>query len=215
MAPPTPTSRSAFFRRPAQPAGFSVLASVPYVEELQRCWVDPRKFTHFMGDCHVLTKMQNALDYGFGGMPNIEPSEAGLVLSPELQAVCLALHYFLPVLGGKHLVVRTDNTSVVCLINHQGNTRTQQSLRSVQHLLCWADRHLLSLRAVLNMAVNLLSGQCPHPGEWKLHPKVVQAIWHRYGQVPFGFLCGNLPVPWARMFWHMGGQICGYTPSSH
>ncbi len=36
----------------------------------------------------------------------------------ELRAVFLALMYFLPVLGGHHIIVRTDNMAVVSHINH-------------------------------------------------------------------------------------------------
>ncbi len=37
----------------------------------------------------------------------------------ELRAVFLALKYFLPVLGGYHIIVRTDNMAVVSHINVQ------------------------------------------------------------------------------------------------
>ncbi len=40
----------------------------------------------------------------------------------ELRAVFLALKYFLPVLGGYHIIVRTDNMAVVSHINRQGGS---------------------------------------------------------------------------------------------
>ena len=105
----------------------------------------------------------------------------------ELQAVWCALRHFLPYLSGKHVLVRTDNTSVVYHINHQGSARSRQSLRVAQLLLHWAHPRLLSLRAMylpgaLNGPADLLSRQGPHPGEWRLHPEVVGAIWRRFGR---------------------------------
>ncbi len=51
----------------------------------------------------------------------------------ELRAVFLALMYFLPVLGGHHIIVRTDNMAVVSHIIRQGGSRsrTLNSLRAV------------------------------------------------------------------------------------
>ncbi|XP_059894386.1 uncharacterized protein LOC132447566, partial [Gadus macrocephalus] len=105
----------------------------------------------------------------------------------ELLAVFLALRHFLPVLRGRHVLVRTDNTSTVYHVNHQGGTRSRQSLRVTQRLLPWAFPHFLSLRAVhvpgvRNTAADLLSRQGPPPGEWRLHPEVVGMIWDRYGR---------------------------------
>ncbi len=46
----------------------------------------------------------------------------------ELRAVFLALKYFLPVLGGYHIIVRTDNMAVVSHINRQGGSRPSSPL---------------------------------------------------------------------------------------
>lgn len=104
----------------------------------------------------------------------------------ELLAVLMALRHFLPYLEGRHVLVRTDNTSVVYLINHQGGTRSQSALVLTRRLLLWAHPRLLSLRAshipgVQNSVADLLSRGQPHPGEWRLHADVVQDIWRRYG----------------------------------
>lgn len=105
----------------------------------------------------------------------------------ELTAVLLALRHFLPVLVGRHVLIRTDNTAVVYHINHQGSTRSRRCLRVVQRLLPWALAHMLSLRAmhipgVRNTAADFLSRRRPHPGEWMLHPEVMRQIWSRYGK---------------------------------
>ncbi len=54
-----------------------------------------------------------------------------------------------------------------------------------RHLL-WSQKHLRSLRAVhvpdeLNRAADELSRQPALPGEWRLHPEVLQLIWRRFG----------------------------------
>lgn len=105
----------------------------------------------------------------------------------ELRAVHLALMYFLPFLEGRHVLVRSDNTSTVYHVNHQGGTRSGHSLREAQRLLRWASPRLASLRAmhlpgVQNTAADMLSRGKPPPGEWRLNPAVVQMIWERYGR---------------------------------
>ncbi|KAL2096973.1 hypothetical protein ACEWY4_006180 [Coilia grayii] len=94
----------------------------------------------------------------------------------ELQAVFLTLKHFESVLRGKHVMVRTDNTSVVFHINHQGGTRSLPSLRLTQALLTWAETRFLSLRAthipegvrhtVLN--VRAQSTRTMNENRWKL-----------------------------------------------
>lgn len=106
----------------------------------------------------------------------------------ELRAVYLALRHFIPALRGKHVLIRTDNTSTVYQINHQGGTRSMSSLRVTQRLLTWAFPQLLSLRAMhipglQNQVADFLSRQKPPPGEWRLHPEVVEEIWGRYGKM--------------------------------
>lgn len=81
--PPVAQHQSAFFRGSTQPSSLSVPPSAPYIEELQRCWADPRRLSHLPSDCRALAAMQDALTYGLQQMPNIEPSVAALVLSPN------------------------------------------------------------------------------------------------------------------------------------
>ncbi len=88
----------------------------------------------------------------------------------ELRAVFLALKYFLPVLGGYHIIVRTDNMAVVSHINRQGGSRSRTLDRLARHLLLWSQDKFLSLRAVhvpgvLNLAADFLSRQKLKPGE--------------------------------------------------
>ncbi len=105
----------------------------------------------------------------------------------ELRAVFLALKYFLPVLGGYHIIVRTDNMAVVSHINRQGGSRSRTLDRLARHLLLWSQDKFLSLRAVhvlgiLNLAADFLSRQKLRPGEWMLNRQTVSQIWDLFGK---------------------------------
>ncbi len=98
----------------------------------------------------------------------------------ELRAVFLALKYFLPVLGGHHIIVRTDNMAVVSHINRQGGSRSPSSPL--------VPDKFLSLRAVhvpgiLNLADDFLSRQKLRLGEWMLNCQTVSQIWDLFGKV--------------------------------
>ncbi len=97
----------------------------------------------------------------------------------ELRAVFLALMYFLPVLGGYHVIVRTDNMAVVSHINRQGGSRSRTLDRLARRLLLWSQDKFLSLRAVhvpgiLNLADDFLLRQKLRPVEWTLNR---QTVW--------------------------------------
>ncbi len=105
----------------------------------------------------------------------------------ELRAVFLALKYFLPVLGGYHIIVRTNNMVVVSHINRQGGSRSRTLDRLARHLLLWSQDKFLSLRAVhvpgvLNLAADFLSRQKLKPGEWMLNRQTVSQIWDLFGK---------------------------------
>ena len=53
----------------------------------------------------------------------------------ELSAVFLALKALLPSIQGRHVLVRTDSSSKVLHVNHQGGTRSLCCLQVVQTLL--------------------------------------------------------------------------------
>ncbi|KAL0149855.1 hypothetical protein M9458_054903, partial [Cirrhinus mrigala] len=105
----------------------------------------------------------------------------------ELRAVLMALRFFLPVLAGRHVLVRSDNTSTVFHLNHQGGTKSHRSLRLTHEILTWCQPRLASLRAahisgVCNQTADALSRNRLHPGKWRLHPDVVREIWLRFGR---------------------------------
>ena len=104
----------------------------------------------------------------------------------ELMAVFLALRHFLPYVTGAHVLVRTDNTTVVAYINKQGGLRSPQLHRLAHKLILWSSANLLSLRAthvpgVMNHGADLLSRGHPRYGEWRLHREVMELIRNRYG----------------------------------
>ncbi len=105
----------------------------------------------------------------------------------ELLAVHLALRQFRPLLLGKQLLVRTDNTAAVSYINRLGGLRSRRMSRLARHLLLWSHTQLRLLRAVqipgeLNRAADALSLQLTFPGEWRLHPETIRLIWSRFGE---------------------------------
>ncbi|KAK7930355.1 hypothetical protein WMY93_006750 [Mugilogobius chulae] len=88
---------------------------------------------------------------------------------------------------GQHVLVRTDNTTVVAYINKQGGLRSHQ-LHALSHSqILWADSHLLSLRAthvpgIMNRGADLFSRGIPCYKDWMLHNEVVSQIWERFGR---------------------------------
>ena len=104
----------------------------------------------------------------------------------ELWAVFLALKHFLQFIQGRHVLVKTDNSTVVAYINRQGGTRSLKLHELAREIILWSSTRLLSLRAthvpgVLNRGADLMSRGNPLYGEWTLHPQVVGQIWRRYG----------------------------------
>ncbi len=139
----------------------------------------------------------------------------------ELWAVHLALRQFRPLLLGKHVLVRTDNTAAVSYINRLGGIRSHRMSQLARHLLLWSHTQFKSLRAVhipgqLNRAADALSRQLTFPGEWRLHPETIRLIWSRFGEAQVDlFASPNPPTasctsPWprapsAQTHWHTAG----------
>ncbi len=142
---------------------------------------------------HVVVST-DASTTGWGAICNGHAA-AGLWTGPQLQwlinclkllAVWLALRCFKTLLHERHVLVRTDNTATVAYINHQGSLRSCRMSQLARHLLLWSQKQLRLLCAIhvpgkLNRAADELSRQPALPGEWLLHPEVVQLIWRRFG----------------------------------
>ncbi len=106
---------------------------------------------------------------------------------PGAVGSALALRQFRPLLLGKHVLVRTDNTAAVSYINRLGGIRSHRMSQLARHLLLWSHTQFKSLRAVhipgqLNRAADALSRQLTFPGEWRLHPETIRLIWSRFGE---------------------------------
>ncbi len=87
----------------------------------------------------------------------------------EMLAVCRACQFFLPDLIGRHVLIRSDNMSVVSYINHQGGVSSKRLFILAERLLEWAQLNLRSLRAAhlpgrLNQGADVISEQCPLRG---------------------------------------------------
>ncbi|CAL8378924.1 unnamed protein product [Boreogadus saida] len=82
-APADIAPASAFFRRVPPLDTFSVPPSQPYIEELHRCWPDPRYLSHHTSNSRALASMQNASKHGLDRMPAVELTIASLIVAPE------------------------------------------------------------------------------------------------------------------------------------
>ncbi len=105
----------------------------------------------------------------------------------EILAVFLALKNFLTDLRGHHVLVRSDNISVVSYINHQGGLRSRPLCKQACQILLWSQGKLLSLQATYipgahNIGADNLSWQRLRPGELRLHPEVVELIWTEFSK---------------------------------
>ena len=105
----------------------------------------------------------------------------------EMLAVDNALTRFCPQIKGHHVLVRSDNMSVVSYINRQGGIRSEKLYRLAERLLVWAQCNLRSLRAahvpgILNLGPDRLSRNNVPAGEWSLHPQTVQLLWKKFGR---------------------------------
>jgi len=100
----------------------------------------------------------------------------------ELRTVFLALRHFSPFLQSCHILVRTDNTTMVAYINCQGGTRSLQLHRLAHRLLMWFIMHEPHVGRAEQGSGPAADLGNPLYGEWRLHPQVVEQIWQKYGQ---------------------------------
>ncbi len=119
--------------------------------------------------------------------PLVEGGEGFHINCLEMLAVCRACQFFLPDLIGRHVLIRSDNMSVVSYINHQGGVSSKRLFILAERLLEWAQLNLRSLRAAhlpgrLNQGADMLSRSNVPSEEWMLHPQVVQKIWKTFGK---------------------------------
>ncbi len=125
--------------------------------------------------------MTDASNTGWGALCEGKPTfghwsktESGFHINClEMLAVCRACQFFLPDLIGRHVLIRSDNMSVVSYINHQGGVSSKRLFILAERLLEWAQLNLRSLRAAhlpgrLNQGADMLSRSNVPSEEWML-----------------------------------------------
>ena len=106
----------------------------------------------------------------------------------ELLAVILALEQFLPTVRDKHVLLMTDNTTVIGNIKNQGGTHSWELYLLARQLFDWLDLHKVKLTprhipGHLNVIADRLSrSHQVIQTEWSLSSPVAQAIWKVWGQ---------------------------------
>lgn len=103
----------------------------------------------------------------------------------EMLAVYKALRSFLPDLHGHNVLIPSNDMSVVSYLNHQGGLRSRPLCKLAHQILLWSQGKLSSLRAMYvpgdqNQEADVLLMQWLRPGEWRLHPEVVEAMCERF-----------------------------------
>lgn len=105
----------------------------------------------------------------------------------ELKAAWLALQHFLPSLRGHHVLLATDNATVVAYVNKQGGPKSRKLTGLVWDVLMWCWDHDIQLRARhIPGSLNVLADSLSRPDqpistEWSLHPLVVDRICQVWG----------------------------------
>jgi hypothetical protein len=66
----------------------------------------------------------------------------------ELEAVNRALHLLVDDLSGRHVIVQTDNASVVAYLTHDGGMRSPRLNHLTRTLILWCLQHEISVTAV-------------------------------------------------------------------
>ncbi len=131
--------------------GESGLCNSP--DPLEEPTVDGEGRGHGVGphqeSCHD-RRLQHRLGGAVRRQTDVRPLvEGGERLPHQLlgKAVCRACQFFLPDLIGRHVLIRSDNMSVVSYINHQGGVSSKRLFILAERLLEWAQLNLRSLRA--------------------------------------------------------------------
>ncbi|KAM9324773.1 LOW QUALITY PROTEIN: uncharacterized protein PAF06_000862 [Gastrophryne carolinensis] len=99
----------------------------------------------------------------------------------ELVAIKEALWSLKSHLRGKHVQIRSDNTTSVAYIKHQGGTRSSKLIAIAWEILSWAEINLKSLTAIhlkgtLNQVADFLSRSQMKESDWSLDPDVFKTI---------------------------------------
>ena len=105
----------------------------------------------------------------------------------ELEAVYLALQKFEQLVKNKDVTLMSDNRTVVAYLNKQGGTRSKLLFELTKKILLWCgSKGVRILARHISGHLNVMADQLSRKGqvigtEWSLHPRVVQALWDRWG----------------------------------
>ena len=106
----------------------------------------------------------------------------------ELKTVLLALQHFRLRVQGHHVIIMSDNMTVVGLIKNQGGTHSRTLFKLTEEIFGWSDHHRVQLSARhipghLNVIADRLSrAHQILPGEWSLCPQVALSLWKVWGR---------------------------------
>ncbi|KAK7105998.1 hypothetical protein V1264_017305 [Littorina saxatilis] len=108
----------------------------------------------------------------------------------ELEAVFLAVMEFLPFLRGEHVLVHSDNTTVVAYLNKQGGSRSLPLSHRACEMLVWCHKHGMVLSAKylpgkLNVLADSLSRsfKVMH-SEWTITHQALLRLWAQVEKPP-------------------------------
>ena len=104
----------------------------------------------------------------------------------ELLAVRNALHHFCTLLQGKHVLVKSDNSTVIAYINNQGGTKSTDLCMILWHLMQWCIEKGITLTTshipgVKNTLADVLSRKIFQHTEWSLNDSVLRQIFAIWG----------------------------------
>ncbi len=129
-------------------------------------WRNPRWMEKGVAMGLVHTRKVVTTDASNTGWIHRSNTESGFHINClEMLAVCRACQFLLPDLIGRHVLIRSDNMSVVSYINHQGGVSSKRLFILAERLLEWAQLNLRSLRAAHWLSYwQQPPGPCPWDG---------------------------------------------------
>ncbi|XP_068098726.1 uncharacterized protein [Hyperolius riggenbachi] len=167
-----------------------------YIKTLLQWWSEPSQLTvgclwDFPTQRIITT---DASSWGWGAHMDSSPIQgtwdSSLRLAHsnirELEAVRQALLHFQDQIRFQHVTIRSDNSTVVAYLNHQGGTRSRTIMMRAERILLWAEKNLASLKAVhlrgmLNQVADFLSRSELNQDSWSLNQEVFLEIVSDWG----------------------------------
>lgn len=106
----------------------------------------------------------------------------------EMRAVFLALKALAPYWSAGLIRIRSDNSTVIAYINHQGGTVSQSLSLLAEEIVLWAFERNFTLSAVhVKGKANVLADFLSRPGavvqtEWTLAHQTLSQVWEAFGK---------------------------------